>query len=278
MVSTRNAPYWLLGLILVACVVLRGPARQPAAGAAPHAPAHHLAHTTPAGFFALLGAGFLTGMSHCVGMCGPLVGAFSMRRRAAQRDLATPLVLFQLGRLCTYGLLGAAVGGAGAALAAVLQAWQGVFAIGMGGLAMLSGAGLLGLIPLQHWLTAAIPAHWVQRRLSASLDARHPLAPLGLGLAHGFLPCGAVYTVALLAAMRADPLQGASLMFLFGLGTLPAMLGVGLSLGLLSPRLRHGLYRGAALLVVLVGMQLTLRGLALYGHVDHMVIGGVMLW
>ena len=67
-------------------------------------------------------------------------------------------------------------------------------------------------------------------------------------------------------------------MLVFGLGTLPAMLGMGLSISHLSLRVRSGLYRVAAILVVIVGVQLALRGLALSGQVSHAAIGGVMLW
>ena len=95
---------------------------------------------------------------------------------------------------------------------------------------------------------------------------------------HGLLPCGAVYAVGLLAATSGDALKGASLMLIFGLGTLPAMLGVGLSISALSLRWRGGLYRAAAVLVVLVGVQLALRGLAANGQVRHTAIGSLMLW
>ena len=67
-------------------------------------------------------------------------------------------------------------------------------------------------------------------------------------------------------------------MLIFGLGTLPAMLGIGFSTSLLSVRLRSHLYRVAAILVVIVGLQLTMRGLALGGQITHGAIGGVMLW
>jgi hypothetical protein len=82
----------------------------------------------------------------------------------------------------------------------------------------------------------------------------------------------------LVAATSGDALKGASIMLVFGLGTLPAMLGVGLSASMLSVRWRSGLYRVAALLVVLVGVQLALRGLAAGGQIPHAALGSVMLW
>ncbi|MCB0211428.1 MAG: sulfite exporter TauE/SafE family protein [Anaerolineae bacterium] len=236
------------------------------------------AATMASSFFVLLGAGLLTGFSHCIGMCGPLVSAFAMRRRAERRELSTPLVLFQTGRLITYGLLGLAAGVLGSVLVAVVRDWQGAFSVGLGVLVVLLGLGLLGLFPLQRWIASLAPAQAIGRGIKYWLDSNHPAAPLGLGMANGLLPCGPVYAMALLAATSGDPLRGASLMLIFGLGTLPPMLGFGFSASLLSLQLRGYLYRTAAVLVMVVGVQLTLRGLALYGHIPHSSLGSVMLW
>jgi hypothetical protein len=73
-------------------------------------------------------------------------------------------------------------------------------------------------------------------------------------------------------------LKGASTMLVFGLGTLPAMLAVGYSTAWFSWRWRTGFFRVAAVLVMGVGLQLFLRGLASAGHLPHAMLGGVMLW
>ncbi len=233
---------------------------------------------TAASFFVLLGAGLLTGLSHCIGMCGPLVGAFTMRRRAERQEVTTPLILFQMGRLTTYVLLGAILGGTGHLLIGIIRGWQGYLSVGLGLLMALLGLSLLGLLPLERWLTSVTLARWVSRWVKNLLGSTHPAAPFGLGLANGLLPCGAVYAMALLAAVSGSPLNGAGIMLVFGLGTLPAMLGLGFSTSFLSLRLRSYLYRAAAILVVFVGIQLALRGLALSGQVSHTAIGSVMLW
>ncbi|MCB0174499.1 MAG: sulfite exporter TauE/SafE family protein [Anaerolineae bacterium] len=234
--------------------------------------------TMASSFFVLLGAGLLTGFSHCIGMCGPLVGAFAMRRRVARQELSTPLVLFQTGRLTTYGLLGLAAGLTGSVLVSFVHNWQGAFSAGLGLLVLLLGLGLLGLFPLQRWVASLAPAQQISRWLKYWMASDHPAAPFGLGLANGLLPCGPVYAMALLAATSGDPLRGASLMLIFGLGTLPSMLGLGFSASLVSLQFRSYLYRVAAVLVIVVGLQLTLRGLALYGQIPHSTIGSVMLW
>jgi sulfite exporter TauE/SafE len=237
---------------------------------------HPTAMTT--GFFVLLGAGLLTGLSHCVGMCGPLVGAFAVRRRAARQEVSTSLVLFQTGRLTTYVLLGLLMGSAGYVLASAIRNWQGLLSAALGLFVMVLGLSLLGLLPFQRWIAstklASLAGGWIKRLMNSN----HPAAPFGLGLANGLLPCGPVYAMALLAATSSDPLRGAGVMLIFGLGTLPAMLGIGFSTSLLSVRLRSHLYRVAAILVVIVGLQLTMRGLALGGQITHGAIGGVMLW
>lgn len=238
-------------------------------------------HTTAElSFFLLLTTGLLTGLSHCVGMCGPLVGAFALRRRAAHLDVSTPLLVFQVGRLTTYVLLGFGLGLLGSLvdLATAIRGWQGILSTVLGGLVVLLGLNLLGLLPGPRWLASTAYARAVSRWLKYWLASPHPLAPFALGMINGLLPCGAVYAMGLLAATSGHALTGASLMLIFGLGTLPAMLGLGLSISALSLRWRSGLYRTAAGLVVFVGIQLALRGLAVSGQVPHTTIGSLMLW
>ena len=76
---------------------------------------------------------------------------------------------------------------------------------------------------------------------------------LGLGLLWGWLPCGLVYSVLLLAATTASPIHGGLIMIVFGIGTMPAMIMTGLS----ASRLAQFMSRkrlGAGLLIVLIGL------------------------
>ena len=234
--------------------------------------------TAASTFFVLLGAGLLTGLSHCVGMCGPLVGAFAMQRRAQRQELSSALVLFQSGRLTTYLILGMLLGGLGSMIATIIRDWQGLLSIVLGLATIFMGLSLMGLLPLQRWLASIGLAKLAGNWIKSLLDSAHPAAPFGLGLANGLLPCGPVYAMGLLAAVSGSPWRGASIMLIFGLGTLPTMLGVGFSTARLSLRLRSQLYRLATILVIVVGLQLTLRGLALSGQIAHAALGSVMIW
>ncbi|RME75532.1 MAG: sulfite exporter TauE/SafE family protein, partial [Chloroflexi bacterium] len=240
--------------------------------------APHTAGASTAGFAVLLTAGLLTGLSHCAGMCGPLVGSFALRRRAAGQEVATPLVLFQLGRLTTYTLLGLLFGTIGAALAGMVHTWQSIFSVILGVITLLMGLSLLGLFPLQHHLASLTLSRAVVRQMKRLTGSDRPTAAYGLGLANGLLPCGPIYAIGLLAATAGNPLKGAEVMLIFGLGTLPAMFGIGLTASQVSLKLRRHLYRLAAGLVVLVGLQMALRGLAAGGQLTHASLGGVMLW
>ena len=91
----------------------------------------------------------------------------------------------------------------------------------------------------------------------------------GLGLFWGWLPCGLVYSVLLLAAASAAPASGALVMIAFGLGTMPAMILTGLSAARLAAHV--GRYRiGAGLIIVLLGIAtLSMPLLDLTGNAGH---------
>jgi len=99
-----------------------------------------------------------------------------------------------------------------------------------------------------------------------------------LGVANGFLPCGPVYAMAIGTVAAARPLAGAGAMAIYGLGTLPVLLILGLGAGRLAPSLARGFTRVGALLVVLIGVQLILRGAAVYGWVGHFRYDDIVIW
>ncbi len=235
---------------------------------------------TPATFFVLLSTGFLTGLSHCVGMCGSLVGAFSMQQKTLKTSVTAPLIMYQTGRISTYvaiGMIMASIG-AGLQLAAIGQGIQVGLSIFAGLLMLFIGISLTGKFFSMRWIESAVLAQWASSMISRLMTSKHTAAPLGLGMANGLLPCGPVYAMALLAATAANPLQGGLIMLFFGLGTLPAMLGMGFASARLSVALRNRLYRFAAVLIIIVGLQQILRGMALGGVLGHFHIGQVMIW
>lgn len=196
----------------------------------------------------------LLGSPHCVGMCGGIVTAFGMSLREqtpAQKIRLT--LLYHAGRLLSYALLGLLAGLMGMALLQPLAhtAWPRIV---VAAALILIGLSMLGL-PLLSALERLGARLW-----QAMAPLRQRLFPihtapraLGAGLLWGFLPCGLVYGALLTAAASGDTLQGAGLMLVFGLGTMPLLLLTGAASQTLGQRLRQ--WRP------LMGMALILGGL-----------------
>ncbi|MDH5352895.1 MAG: sulfite exporter TauE/SafE family protein [Gammaproteobacteria bacterium] len=224
--------------------------------------------------------GFITGLSHCAGMCGSLVSAFSIQQKQMKGSVTGPLLLYQWGRISTYVLIGLTTAAIGSSLqlAALGQGWQVGLSVFVGLMMLTIGLNLIGVFRGLSWLESARLAKWVGERIRQLMVSTHPSAPFGLGMANGMLPCGPVYAVAFLAATSQSSLQGGLIMLFFGIGTLPAMFGMGFIFAKLSVALRHRLYRLVAILIILIGVQQIFRGLALGGLIGHFHVGAWMIW
>ncbi|MDO9226299.1 MAG: sulfite exporter TauE/SafE family protein [Pseudomonadota bacterium] len=175
---------------------------------------------------------FLTGLlggAHCVGMCGGIVAAISLHPGGRQ-----PFV-FQLaysgGRIASYSMAGALAGliGSAAFLSDTLYpVQQGLYLLAQIVLILL-GLYLAGLNQSVLVLERAGGVLW--RRLQPLIARVMPIRTLSQALAAGalwgWLPCGLVYSVLVSALASGGSGQGATLMLLFGLGTLPNLLLMG---------------------------------------------------
>ncbi|WED23289.1 sulfite exporter TauE/SafE family protein [Vibrio sp. JC009] len=172
----------------------------------------------------------LLGSAHCVGMCGGIASAVGMSSLSSSGKYLTP-VFYNLGRLLSYMLMGLVVGGAIASASQILTGnsalnWLRLLsAVVMIVLALYIGKWWQGLLTVekagQHIWKHIAP---VTKKL---LPLRSPFHALPLGFLWGWLPCGLVYSTLTWAAVSGGALNGALIMFCFGLGTLPSMLLVG---------------------------------------------------
>jgi sulfite exporter TauE/SafE len=215
--------------------------------------------------FSLLAA-FLAGLLgslHCVGMCGGIVGALTLRLpqevRASPTRLLPYVLSYNVGRITSYAIAGALAGLLGAQALATLSlehaqlVGKWVSAIFMMALGLYLAGWSRGLADLER-LGARL---W---RLIEPLGRRYlfltgPHEALALGLVWGWLPCGLVYAVLAWSFVAGGALQGAALMLAFGAGTLPMLLAIGAASRWLgehvrSPRLR----RAAGITVLLLGV------------------------
>jgi len=213
----------------------------------------------------------LLGAGHCLGMCGGLVGALSLSASPNPGAWSFHL-LYNVGRVATYTLIGALVGWLGSALAytdrfsevtriLLLASDLFIILVGLGTAGLLAGLNISKLDfpgPLRA-MTAAVQR---LRQLPPALSA------LPLGLLFGFLPCGYLYAVAITAAQSADVATGALMLLAFGLGTVPALLVIGTAAQWLGSRARLWMLRGAGLLVAGMGVINLYRHLQLMGWLN----------
>jgi hypothetical protein len=229
----------------------------------------------------VLGALFLSGLlgslGHCLGMCGPLVTMFGVQFKARKLAGLPYHLLYHTSRVGVYVIFGTLVGGLGSALGLgdSLGKVAGTISLLLGLGVVLLGMGYLGWLPLGRIEGAG---DWLGRAMSWAFRQGSSTRVLALGALNGLLPCGLVYSALLVAASTGGPLTGAAGMAVFGLGTLPALLIMGVGAGALSARVRQVFARVAGVLIMLVGVQLVLRGLAGWGVVPHVHLGRLMLW
>lgn len=200
----------------------------------------------------------LLGGGHCVGMCGGFVGAVTLSLPAARARWPFTLA-YNGGRIASYtlaGVLAGLIGSSGFFLEQVLPMEKILYALASLMLVAL-GLYLAGVWHGVLWLERAGAGFW--RRLQPLSKKMLPLRSLpqafALGLLWGWLPCGLVYSVLVVALSTGTALQGGALMLAFGLGTLPVMLAMGMAAVRLKDWMQQlWVRRGSGLLVLGFGL------------------------
>ena len=212
---------------------------------------------TTALLIAALLMGFF-GSPHCLGMCGGLVTAFGLSMKDVSPTKRRALVAtYHLGRLTSYAFLGLMAGLIGTTVLEPLMKGNSTPRILLGLVLVFVGVTMLGA-PFLKNLERFGMRFW--QYLSPLRQKVFPLntfpRALTAGLLWGFLPCGLVYGALLIAVGAHNPLSGAALMFVFGLGTVPMLVATHETVGWLRDKI--GRFR----LRQLNGAVMVLSGLA----------------
>jgi sulfite exporter TauE/SafE len=232
-----------------------------------------------------LGAALLLGLAasaHCVLMCGGIAGALGLAtvRAANGRPPLGLLIGYQLGRVLSYSLAGLLFAGVFGGMLTLLDSETFRRALRVLGAAVFAFAALVAFGGLRA------PSFGGQRLWQRIAPLAKRLLPvrslpraLAFGMVWGWMPCGFVYTVLLLATMQLNALSGALTMAAFGLGTLPAMLATAYGAQHFTALAQRRGARQAAGVLLLCSAALTLAGPwlidafpQLHGHLpfDHM--------
>lgn len=221
-------------------------------------------------------AGLVLGLissMHCIGMCGPLMLALPVRHLDKWKQVLS-IFLYNAGRILTYSLIGALLGLAGRRI--YLAGFQRWFTIVLGVVMLVLAVNNIykqtSVRPKWlQWVHTRIQQLMLRSYLSSKKVNDFVSSPLGgrganyflLGMANGLLPCGMVY-LAIAGAVTANSVfQSVLFMFLFGAGTLPAMLALGIFGLRITLPVRQKMKAAMPYVVVAMAVVLILRGLNL---------------
>ncbi len=169
----------------------------------------------------LLGLG---GSIHCVAMCGPIALALPLSAKE-KRTLLIQSLIYNLGRISTYGAMGLFFGWIGWGIA--LAGYQNLLSISIG--VFLIVTAFLSFSVEQKLFQHSIfekALHQIKNKLTTLLQIDSKSSAYTIGLLNGLLPCGLVYIALAGAVATSHYLLGAFYMLAFGFGTLPLMLGL----------------------------------------------------
>jgi sulfite exporter TauE/SafE len=176
-----------------------------------------------------LGAALLLGFAasgHCLVMCGGISAALGMGTARDARGRMRPAIIltYQLGRIFSYAVAGLLLSGIFGGLVSLLDIESvrrtlraiSALALLLGALVAFGGVHLDLKIGRKLWPRIAP----IGRRL---LPVNTLPRGFAFGMVWGWMPCGFVYSVLLIATLQLDAVNGALIMTAFGLGTAPAL-------------------------------------------------------
>jgi len=214
--------------------------------------------------FSIITIAFLGSFGHCIGMCGGIIIAYSSTKIEddwSKSKQAFAHLLYSLGRVLTYVILGAMFGFLGG-VAMFNNLANGSLLILAGVFMVLAGLSLSGKIKfltlIEHSVSSAT---WYKKLFRELLQTKSLTSFFVLGMLNGLLPCGLVYFFAVTAASTASAAYGALVMLIFGLSTIPALFSLGYFVGLYkNGKFRNIMIRLAAISVILFGIYTINQG------------------
>lgn len=219
------------------------------------------------GYGILFIVGLLTSL-HCIAMCGGInlsqCVAYNANRghdNSRLRSKLKPSILYNAGRVVSYTVIGGIVGAIGSVIS-LSGTLKGLVSILAGVFMVIMGLNMLNLFPALRKLTPRMPKIFGKKLHNGNKDKKSPFV---VGLFNGLMPCGPLQTMQIYALGTGNALAGALSMFMFSLGTVPLMFGLGAVSTLLSDKFTKGMMKASAGLVMILGVVMMNRGFSLSG-------------
>lgn len=218
------------------------------------------------GYGMLFVIGLLTSV-HCVAMCGGICISQCVPKNMKNEKISKvaalrPSLLYNLGRVISYTLVGGIVGAIGSVVSfsgtmkGFVQIFAGVFMVIM-------GLNMLNIFPWLRKFNIRMPKIFAKNIYAK----RNSGSSFYIGLLNGLMPCGPLQAMQLYALSTGSPVKGAISMLLFSLGTVPLMFIFGAISSLLTKKFTSKMMTASSVLVIILGVFMFNNGVGLSGFI-----------
>lgn len=213
------------------------------------------------------GTAFLIGVVASLSTCMAVVGGLVLSMSATfakEGDRMKPQLLFHVGRLIAFFLLGGVIGALGANFSLSTGATF-ILSLLVGLVMLILGINLLDVFPWVKKLQLSMPKFLSKRAYGIS-NLNHTFTPFLVGIATFFLPCGFTQSMQLYTLSTGSFMDGALTMFSFALGTLPVLALISFSSYSVQQSTKSGIFfKSAGLIVILFALMNLINSLVIAG-------------
>ena len=208
---------------------------------------------------AIFFAGILTSF-HCIAMCGSFVVGYSAKNKGTEAGKFSNHAQYGFGKLVSYTVIGGFFGLVGSIIT-FTPFLRGMAALIAGIFLVIFGLNTLNVFPILRKIRIKQPDFI--SRFNAKNSKR---GPLFVGLANGLMiACGPLQAMYVLAAATGSVFTGATYLLVFGLGTLPLMLGFGALVSVIGNALTSKFLKYSGVVVIFLGILMLGNAFALLG-------------
>ena len=200
--------------------------------------------------------GLLTGL-HCIGMCGSFVIGYTAKDAKIGRPIFRSHLMYGIGKTLSYALFGLLFGLVGSMIQ-ITPLVSGISISIAGTFLIIYGLSILNIFSVLKLFRINQPT-FISGLITKINNSNSPLI---IGFLSGFiLGCGPLQAMYMLAAGSGTALEGAKILTLFGLGTLPALFGFGIIARLLSNTMIKRFIQASGIILIILGLIMFNNGI-----------------
>lgn len=210
--------------------------------------------------------GIIASLSSCMAVVGGLLLSMSATF-AKEGNTKKPQVMFHIGRIVSFFVLGGAIGAIGSAFTLNSSATF-ILSFVIGIVMLILGINLLDTFPWAKKFQPSMPK-FIARRAHGVAKFNHTFTPLLVGVVTFFLPCGFTQSMQLYTLTTGSFLTGGFTMLAFALGTLPVLALLSFSSFNINNSPKSGIFfKTAGLIVILFALFNIISSFAAIGLIS----------